>query len=95
MGKYRGRLGWGVDKEADRKRELSAAERSRLERWRATGCARVESPKYGTVVVPHQSNLSAILNAAEVWGCDRTDLRDVKVWSADKEEKPIPMPHII
>ena len=51
--------------------------------------------KYGTVVVPHGSNFAALLNAAEVWGCDWTEIRDAEVWRADKEERPVPMPHLI
>ena len=70
-------------------------ERARRERWQARGCARVVSRKYGTVVVPHGSNFAALLNAAEVWGCDWTEIRDAEVWRADKEERPVPMPHLI
>jgi len=55
----------------------------------------VVSRKYGTVVVPHGSNFAALLNAAEVWGCDWTEIRDAEVWRADKEERPVPMPHLI
>ena len=32
-----------------------------------------------------------ILNAAEVWGCDWTEIRDAKVWAAPGE-KAVPMP---
>ena len=88
----------GVDlhkEEAARKYETSVTERARRERWQARGCARVVSRKYGTVVVPHGSNFAALLNAAEVWGCDWTEIRDAEVWRADKEERPVPMPHLI
>ena len=78
-----------------RKYETSVTERARRERWQASGCARVVSRKYGTVVVPHGSNFAALLNAAEVWGCDWTEIRDAEVWRADKEERPVPMPHLI
>jgi len=74
---------------------MSVTERARRERWQASGCARVVSRKYGTVVVPHGSNFAALLNAAEVWGCDWTEIRDAEVWRADKEERPVPMPHLI
>lgn len=45
------------------------------------GRARVVHPKYGAVVVPHRSNYSALLNAAEYWGCEWTDIRDAEVWA--------------
>ena len=38
-------------------------------------------PKYGAVVVPHRSNYAALLNAAEYWGCEWTDIRDAEVWA--------------
>ena len=94
MGMYGERLGRGVTREAARKYETSVTERARRERWQASGCARVVSRKYGTVVVPHGSNFAALLNAAEVWGCDWTEIRDAEVWRADKEERPVPMPHL-
>ena len=68
-----------------------ALARARFHRWQAPGRARVEHPAHGSVVVPHASNLAAILNAAEVWGCDWTELRDAKVWAAPGE-KAVPMP---
>lgn len=80
MGMYGERLGRGVTREAARKYETSVTERARRERWQASGCARVVSRKYGTVVVPHGSNFAALLNAAEVWGCDWTEIRDAEVW---------------
>lgn len=95
MGMYGERLGRGVTREAARKYETSVTERARRERWQARGCARVVSRKYGTVVVPHGSNFAALLNAAEVWRCDWTEIRDAEVWRADKEERPVPMPHLI
>ena len=85
MGMYGERLGRGVTREAARKYETSVTERARRERWRDGG----------TVVVPHGSNFAALLNAAEVWGCDWTEIRDAEVWRADKEERPVPMPHLI
>lgn len=95
MGMYGERLGRGITREAARKYETSVTERARRERWQASGCARVVSREYGTVVVPHGSNFAALLNAAEVWGCDWTEIRDAEVWRADKEERPVPMPHLI
>lgn len=41
---------------------------ARERRWTATGKARVAHPKYGSVIVPHSYNLSAIENEAEYWG---------------------------
>lgn len=74
---------------------ISPVERSRRERWRAVGRARVVSKKYGAVVVPCRSKLTALMNAAEVWGCDWTEIRDAEVWRAGAEDKPVSMPHII
>ena len=55
----------------------AAERRARIHRWQAPGRARVVHP--------------AILNAAEVWGCDWTEIRDAKVWAAPGE-KAVPMP---
>ena len=43
---------------------------SRCYRWTAKTKARVSHEKYGEVIVPHRSNLTAIENAAEFWRCD-------------------------
>ena len=50
-------------------------------RVRSAGGSEVGHPKYGAVVVPHRSNYSALLNAAEYWGCEWTDIRDAEVWA--------------
>ena len=68
MGTYGGRLGWGVTRTAVREYAISPVERSRRERWRAVGRARVVSKKYGAVVVPCRSKLTALMNAAAVTG---------------------------
>lgn len=47
-----------------------AVARARFHRWQAPGSSRVVHPAHGAIVVPHASNLAAILNAAEVWRCD-------------------------
>lgn len=73
----------------------SPAERERLERWEFKTLAKVIHPMRGTVVVPHRSNLAALLNAAEVWGCDWTEIRDAKVMVADPGAVPVRMPNII
>ena len=58
----------------DRDSYQKSVRRAREERWRVRGRARVVHPKYGAVVVPHRSNYSALLNAAEYWGCEWTDI---------------------
>lgn len=69
-------------------------DRARLTRWTAKGVARVTHPAHGSVIVPHSSNFTAILNAAEVWGCDWTAILRAEVWAAKSGERPVPMPHI-
>lgn len=69
-------------------------ERSRMERWRAKGISRVTHPERGTVVVPHASNLSAIMNAAEVWRCDWTEIRGAEVRTAEPGDAAVKMPYI-
>ena len=78
-----------------REHQANVKEQDRRRRWSATGTARVSHPAHKSVVVPCSSKLSAIMNAAEVWGCEWTELRDAEVWRADAEDKPVPMPHII
>ena len=51
-----------------------AIERERENRWNAKGRACVTHPKYGSVVVPHSSNLAALMNAAEYWDCDWSEI---------------------
>lgn len=70
-------------------------ERARLERWRAKGTARVTHPARGTVVVPCSSNLTAIMNAAEVWRCDWMEVRGAEVRAAEPGDVAVKMPHII
>lgn len=65
----------------DRDSYQKSVRRAREERWRVRGRARVVHPKYGAVVVLHRSNYSALLNAAEYWGCEWTDIRDAEVWA--------------
>ena len=69
-----------------------AQARARFHRWQALGRARVEHPAHGSVVVPHASNLAAILNAAEVWRCDWATILDAEVWAADQVEPVAKMP---
>ena len=49
-------------------------------------------PAHGAIVVPHASNLAAILNAAEVWRCDWATILDAEVWAADQAEPVAKMP---
>lgn len=73
----------------------SAAERSRRERWRAKGAARVVHQTRGTVVVPCSSPFSALLCAAELWGCSWMEIRDAGVWRAEPGDRVETMPYII
>lgn len=95
MGVRGERMGRGVDP-AERARIRAAAERrSRESRWSAPGRARVVHPIHGTVVVPHSSNLAAILNAAEVWRCNWAEIMDAQVWAAEPGDVPVKMPYVI
>lgn len=88
-------MGWRVDPEK-RSRDLAAAKRrARKSRWSAPARARVVHPTRGAVVVPHSSNLAAIMNAAEVWGCDWAEITDAKVWQAEPGDVAVKMPYII
>ena len=70
----------------------AAEERSRIHRWQVPGRSRVVHPAHGAVVVPHTSNLGAIMNAAEVWRCDWETILDAEVWAADPSEPVAEMP---
>lgn len=52
-------------------------------------------PAHGAIVVPHSSNLAAIMNAAEVWRCDWAEITDAQVWAAEPGDVPAKMPYII
>lgn len=69
-----------------------AVARARFHRWQAPGRSRVVHPAHGSIVVPHASNLAAILNAAEVWRCDWATILDAEVWAADPAEPVAKMP---
>lgn len=77
------------EREALRRR---AEERTRAERWNAPGRSRVVHQKYGAVVVPHSSNLAAVMNAAEYWGCDWSTITDAKVWLTEPGDGPVVKP---
>ena len=70
----------------------AAEERSRIHRGQVPGRSRVVHPAHGAVVVPHTSNLGAIMNAAEVWGCDWAEITDAEVWAVDPSEPAAEMP---
>lgn len=92
---YGKRMGRGID-QAERARILADAEkRAREHRWNVPGRSRVSHPHHGTVVVPHSSNLAAIMNAAEVWRCDWAEITDAQVWAAEPGDIPAKMPYII
>lgn len=88
------RLGLPIVASRRRRCSVTPTERSRRGRWQATGKAKVVHPNYGAVVVPHYSNLAAILNAAAVWGCDWLEIMDARVWAAP-DDTPVSMPYII
>lgn len=70
-----------------------AKEMARERRWTAPGKSRVEHPKYGSVIVPHCSNLAAIENAAEFWGCDLMEIiSTARVWAVEPDEGPVRRP---
>lgn len=73
----------------------SAEERQRESRWTAKGISRVIHPDYGMVVVPHSSNLAAVMCAAEVWRCDWAKITNAKVMVAEPGDVPVKMPYII
>ena len=72
------------------RREAEA--RARFHRWQAPGRSTVVHPAHGAIVVPHASNLAAILNAAEVWRCDWATILDAEVGAADPAEPVAEMP---
>ena len=70
----------------------AAEERSRIHRWQVPGSSWVVHQAHGAVVVPHASNLAAVMNAAEMWGCDWVTILDAEVWAADPSEPVAEMP---
>ena len=74
-------------------RNLAAEELARERRWSYPGKSCVVHPKYGSVIVPHGSNLSAIENAAEYWGCDVSEvISTARVWDCDQSLPAVKMP---
>lgn len=92
----RERMGRRVVDPSERGRILAEAEaRAREHRWNVPGRARVVHPAHGVVVVPHASNLTAIMNAAEVWRCDWIEVMDAEVWAAEPGDVAAKRPYII
>ena len=69
-----------------------AIERERENRWNAKGRACAAHPKYGSVVVPHSSNLAALMNAAEYWDCDWSEITGASVMVAKPGDGPAVKP---
>lgn len=70
-----------------------AERRDRMRRWNYPGKARVIHPKYGELIVPCASPLSALHCAAEVWGVDVLEITgDGEVWVCDQTLPAAKMP---
>jgi peptidyl-tRNA hydrolase len=67
-------------------------EAARIRRWTATTRAKVVHPKYGSVIVPSTSKLSALENAAEYWRTTWLEIRDAGVWAVEPDEGPTVRP---
>lgn len=65
----------------------AAQERASIYAWSAGIFSKVTHPHYGSVVVPHRSSFSAICCAAEVWGCDWSEVLDATVTWPDPGDK--------
>lgn len=71
-----------------RRQHRAAQERDRESRRRTKNRATVTHPKYGSIVVPHISNLSAIMCAAEEWGCRWLQIANATVmWHPPESEE--------
>lgn len=68
------------------------SERERAYRWTVRGRAKVVHPDFGSIIVPHASKLTALMNAAEYWGVQWTDLRDAKVLDVGPDGGPTVVP---
>lgn len=79
---------------ATREEMRAIRERNILYRWNAPGISKVIHPAYGEIIVPHCSNLGALQCAADVWGCDWTDIRGAERLWVPPDTKPVPMPDI-
>lgn len=70
----------------------AARERSILYRWNAPAVSKVIHPAYGEIIVPHCSNLSALMCAADVWRCDWTEIRGAEIRWVPPGAQAVPMP---
>jgi len=61
----------------------AAEQLDRSSRWTKKGLARVTDKDRGSIVVPCGSPYSALLCAAEYWGCDWTDITGATVMAAE------------
>ena len=79
------RQAWLRKKDAEKKEKHRAATlRNQKDRWIAPGKAKVTSKKFGELVVPCASTLSALMCAAEMWGCQHwTDIMPASVDAVD------------
>ena len=80
--------GWrwarGLEMNEEERRKKERAEKlARRNRWSFPGKVRVVHPKYGEVIVPGASSLSAVRCAAEKWKCDWLEIMDAKVWALE------------
>jgi hypothetical protein len=64
--------------ERDQRREKAKA-RAKQIRWNFPQLAKVIHPDYGEVYVPCASPYSAILCAADLWGCDWMNVLNAEV----------------
>ena len=70
-----------------------AKQLERARRWLAPHRSMVSHPKYGSVIVPHLSKISAIENAAEFWKCSIMDIiHDAKVEWVEPDAGPLRRP---
>lgn len=70
-----------------------AKEAAREQRWRAPARSWVSHPKFGSVIVPHASNLAATMNAAEFWNCDLMEIiSEAKVDWIPQNQGPLRRP---
>lgn len=53
----------------------------------APASARIIHSEHGEVIVPCRSKLTALLCAAEIWGCDWTDFREAQVLAIENHER--------
>jgi hypothetical protein len=73
--------------------EYSQEYRDFEQRWRHKTKSQVIHPERGTAIVPHGSNLSALMCAAEYWGCTFQDIvKDARVMYVEKDAVVVPRP---